>query len=630
MDNLASTNIYNFNPDEVMRRLATGDWTGCWAYLAQMLDSLNVAVNAYANIALQKEFQDTDRKAFVTNFGGMVGELVLALLCDPTSKLSDKDFGTLMFYHETFHALLYLNNMDNTDAIVMALVQGKKTLSDSEQKRILMLLSLNTDLDIVGLIKKTDPKYRVPAVTAYFSYQKVFDAKIYANKIRLYALRHDLEKTHDDFKTLSSALISYFNCSYLDIPNRHDIKININQAVKKYLAKRQKDFKRIQSNAPLILDVVLDEKKPTLLVIIEAFAKGHAMNRGWGEWVRALESEFSLVMAIPQEKFDTELRKDFRNIVTFSNIGEFVHTCYTLKPDVVVLPSVGMFFYGIVAANMRIAPMQLMGLGHPATSMSDEIDFVYGQSRLYDAPAFPKDRYIADDSPCRFGANLTKEQVMAIHPPKRQANDTKPLRVMVVGSNLKISYPFLKLLQEIESESPHPIHFEFHLGTVGIDSLYIEKILKPMFKDFAYHGWQPYAEYFESLQNADIVLNPFPFGHTNTIIDTLLLGKPCVGMEQSEPSTRTEGYVLEICGFGDEFTARSIPEYKEKFRTLSGKILRGEEIKIDREKVYDALYGIENATDFGKVLKWVYDNRKALKSKPPQMFRVFQDAESTI
>ena len=64
-----------------------------------------------------------------------------------------------------------------------------------------------------------------------------------------------------------------------------------------------------------------------------------------------------------------------------------------------------------------------------------------------------------------------------------------------------------------------------------MDTLFAEKFFYSRFENCKYYGWQPYSEYLQSMLETDIVLNPFPFGHTNTLIDTLIMGKPCVGLE---------------------------------------------------------------------------------------------------
>jgi hypothetical protein len=623
MSSAASPSIPTFNPDEVMMFLANDDWAGCWEYLSKLLANLTPSYNLGFNIALQKGFKDEDRKKYIENFGALAGELFLALLNDPSSKIPHKSFFSLICYHEALHNLFYLFGMDDTDQAVQAILNQKGPLSDADQKRLLLLLSMNTQLDIVSILKRVDTKYRAPAVAAYMFYAKIFDNNIYNNKIKLMELRQEIEKIGDDYQVLSTALVAYFHCSYLDHPNKHLIKENINEGLRRYLTNYQKDFKRIKEDASKGMTIKRDGDKPVMVVITEEFAKGHAMNRGWGAWVKSLQSEFTLVLLVQDSKFDPHFQTQFDNIITYTNIGEFTHRLYALTPDIIVLPSVGMSFYGIVASTMRFAPVQLMGLGHPATTMSNNIDFVYGPGRLYDPVAFPKDIYVMDDAPFRFVPNMPREAILSRPVRSRVAGDNSPLRVSVVGSNIKVSYPFLKMLMEIEAAAPFDIHFNFHMGSVGMETLYMQKNLQRKFKHLTYHGWQTYPDYFESLAQTDIILNPFPFGHTNTIIDTLLLGKPCVGLEGVEPSAKTEAYILDIVGLTDKFSAKNLDDYKQKFFAIADQVMLGDTVFYDRAHVFDSLYGEQQDTDFGKSIKWVYDHHKAIKSSGRKSVRVF-------
>lgn len=624
MQNAHSTSIYNFSPDAVISCLSSGDWVGCWNYLRELLENLTSTSNIHLNVSLQNDFSNEDKKKYATDFGALAGELILALLTDPSSQIPDKNFMDLIRFHETLHNLFYLFGLEDTDKAVETILASGKRLSDTQQKKLLLLLSLNTDLDIVSILKRIEAKYRVPSVTTYLSYMKIVEKNIYNNKVQLYALRADVERTYTDYNIFTVALFSYFTCSYMNNPNKHSLKENVNATVQKYLATAQAEFRSIQRKPRDPLNIELTDGKPVLAVFLEAFTKGHAMNRSWGDWVNSLKSEFNVILLIPKHKCSDDMKQQ-QNILPFGTKEEMVKLFHDLQPDILVFPSVGMDMSGLVASNMRLAPLQIMALGHPATTMSPYIDFVYGQSCLYNEAAFPKDKYIADDSPYRFIPYLSKEEILAIDIPTRKPQDTSPLKVSIVGSNLKISYPFIQLLQEIEAESAFEIHFSFHLGSVGMDSLYLQKFLSRTFKKITFYGYQSYSQYFDSIKTADIVLNPFPFGHTNTIIDTLLLGKPCIGMDGGEPASKTERCVLDMVGLSDQFIAKDIEDYKQKFYDFSSQIMEGKTTFYNRKDIYDHLYGEEKSSDFGKVLKWIHDNQESLKKSHHKKFNVFQD-----
>lgn len=608
--NTNTVNVYTFNPDELFIHISNNDWDKCWSYVGQLLENFSCVTNMQMSMRLQNDFSIEEKKKYVSEFGALAGEIFFALLTELPTKIPDQHFLSLIYHHETLHNLLSLAGIKNTDAYISSLLQSSKNLSDNDQKKLLLTLSLNTDLNIISILEKINPKFRVPAITSYIGYMKLFEKNIYKNKIKLYELRSDLERSNSDDITLSKAIFSYFSCSYIDHPDRHIIKKNINISIQNYL-QRFKKSNSILSDRPS-LKINLDPEKPVLAVFLEVFSKNHAMNRSWGNWVQSLSSEFSIVILVPEHKNNPILSEQYENVLTFSTIDSMISTIRQLSPDMMVYPSIGLDYFGVVASNIRFAPVQIMALGHPASTMSPHIDFVYGQSCLYKEEAFAAEKYIADDSPYQFIPSINREEIENLNIYSRNKNDKSPLKVSIVGSTLKVIYPFLEFLSDIEADFHHSIQFSFHLGSTGLDTLYLQKIISEKFKSSIFYGYQTYTEYLESMASADIILNPFPFGHTNTIIDTLLLGKPCIGLDGIEPSARTERCVLDMVGLSGQFIATDLDDYKKKFAEFASRILEGETVFYDREFIYKTLYNNGPIGDFGKVLKWIFDNQKEL------------------
>ena len=446
-------NIYTFNPDQLFSYIANNDWNACWRYVSQLLENFSCVTNMQMSMHLQNEFSIEEKKKYVADFGALAGEIFLTLLTELPVKIPDQHFLSLMYHHETLHNLFSLSGLENTDQHIEAIRNSSKSLSDNDQKKLLLLLSLNTNLDIVSILEKINPRYRVPAVTSYIGYMKLFEKNIYHNKIKLYDLRADLDRAHVDNITFSKAIFTYFNCSYIDTPDRHIIKDNINTSIQNHLRSCKAISQPSSQFSRDKLDIELDNQKPVLAVFLEVFSKNHAMNRSWGNWVESLNSEFEIVIIVPQHKFNTMLSDHYKHILTFDSIDKMVSTLRHLSPDVMVYPSIGLDYYGVIASNIRFAPLQIMALGHPATTMSNQMDFVYGQSCLYKPKAFPRDKYIADDSPYQFIPSISRKKVSTLDIPSRMKGDISPLKVAIIGSTLKIISPFIEFLSEIEKES---------------------------------------------------------------------------------------------------------------------------------------------------------------------------------
>lgn len=614
----------NFSIEILSQYIAMKDWQKTWSYIHQFISSLTARMNHSASARFQKDvINHQDGLNYAHELGELLGQFIFALIINPDVPIPDEEFNHLVYNSQTIHDLFIQKGL-NPDPAIEELLQKHKKPSPGVQKKILLLLGLNTQLDIVKILKKTDTKYRVITVSSLIGGNAVYTKRAYENKIRLYELRQDLEKMGANSYLLSTLISPYFNCSYMNHAEKHDVKKNINRSVQGYITRHQK---RIDEICQVSVAIENKTDKPRALVYMEYFNDGHAMVRSYGAWIKSLEKEFDVVIITDIQFKDDPTNELFPQVVFYSNFIELISLSHIQKPDIMIFPSIGMKSFSIIISNIRIAPIQMMALGHPATTHSPHIDYVYGQSALYDERAFPNDVFIADDSPYQFRPHFQLQEILKQPIYSRQKGDTAPLKVSVIGSEAKIIYPFLELLRQIESESDFAIDFSFYVGAMSYDSLYMKQVILGNFKSCRYVGLQPFPKYMQSIADSDIILNPFPFGHTNTIIDTLVLGKPCVGLEGVEPASRTEKYILETVGLEDMFLAKDEQDYKDKFQGLAKRILAGETEFFDRHKVYETLYAEKPDVDFAKNVKWIFDNHDRMKKLGRKKYDLFEDLE---
>lgn len=621
-----NVNFYTFSPDKVAGFLLVKDWKGCWDYMRQLIESFSIKLDQSHNITIQKGFSDEEKRKYAEQFGGLMGELLFTLIMHDDARIDDENFHHLIYIHEVIHTFFDLAGIGDTDAIVQDILAKNKKLSSGQQKKIALLLSMKTNLDILSVVRKLSPEYRGYSVAAYLGYLKIYDEKIYDNKVRLYDVAGAMgNMAKPDYRYLISIISPYFSCSYLCNENKHVIKKDINKCFHRFFAQHKRELDVALSSGGHDYGLTLDPNKKTILVNWEYFSKGHAMLRVWGPWVVALEDRFNVVNmthASVKKHADPEI---FKNVVFYETVGDMVRIARDLKADASVLTSVGMTYWGIVASNLRLAETQIQLPGHPATTYSRDVDFFYSSDTMLDERAFPEDKLLSDKLPLTYHSRLSRAEIADMQPHHYQKNSGRPLKVSVIGSEIKVCAPFVQLLKDIESESDFEIEFSLHLGTTGMDTIYAERFFGQMFKNVKYYGWQPYDEYLKSMLETDIVLNPFPFGHTNTIIDSLIMGKPCIGLEGIEPASLTEAMILGEVGLRDRFSATSIDDYKEKFRTLSASILNGETEFFDRMDMFDKLHAPKEKPDYAQSMEWILDNAAAMKASPKKRFEIGED-----
>jgi predicted O-linked N-acetylglucosamine transferase (SPINDLY family) len=78
----------------------------------------------------------------------------------------------------------------------------------------------------------------------------------------------------------------------------------------------------------------------------------------------------------------------------------------------------------------------------------------------------------------------------------------------------------------------------------------------------------PYGDYLRSINRCDMFLNPFPFGNTNGIVDTVRQGLPGVCLSGAEVHAHIDQGLFERLGLPGWLVARDVEEYVAAARRL--------------------------------------------------------------
>jgi hypothetical protein len=167
----------------------------------------------------------------------------------------------------------------------------------------------------------------------------------------------------------------YMHCSYADRPDRHNIKIAINTAVRRKLV--ENGFVDLPKPKELAKD-----QKPKMLVVLEWFNSGHSVYRCLSKSMRALKENFhtigmgyaSNVDADGQAVFDEFFAID-QGIGLYDQLRQIENQAKINNIHALYLPAVGMFPLTIYLSNLRLAPTQVVALGHAASTQSPFMDY---------------------------------------------------------------------------------------------------------------------------------------------------------------------------------------------------------------------------------------------------------------
>ena len=392
----------------------------------------------------------------------------------------------------------------------------------------------------------------------------------------------------DNLDDLPSAVLhnAYMFCSYADTPRRHEIKRDINVLVRRKLAQMGlTDFSATHLPAVVLAggggagagagDAAPGSakrgtrrgsgEKPLMMVVLEWFGGAHSIYRTHSRTLEAAREHFEVVGFGFGYAVDDAGRAVFDRFIELEKpdyIGECLKTlrefAATERPDVLYMPSVGMFVLTIFLSNLRVAPLQIAGLGHPATTHSDRIDRVSVEKNYVGNPSCFSEPLMTlpkDGQPYRPSVALP--EIVAELAPLRER-----LQVMITASAMKINPCFLDACREIGVRAVTPVEFHFMTGVpAGLRLQRIRAVIGETLPHAVVHGFHDYARYMARVNEADLFLSPFPFGNTNGIVDALTLGLPGVCKRGPEVFERIDGALFERVGMPAWATADSVEDY---------------------------------------------------------------------
>ena len=206
----------------------------------------------------------------------------------------------------------------------------------------------------------------------------------------------------DDLDDLPSAVLhnAYMFCSYADTPERHAIKRDINVLVRRKLDQLGLTDLPPPKPAPA-RGRGQRGKKPLMVVVTEWFSGAHSIYRTHSRTIEAAREHFEVVGFGFGYAVDDAGRAVFDRFIELEQpeyIGECLKTIRDFaeaeQPDVLYMPSVGMFVLTVFMSNLRIAPLQIAALGHPATTHSDKIDYISVEEDYVGDPACFSERLL--------------------------------------------------------------------------------------------------------------------------------------------------------------------------------------------------------------------------------------------
>ena len=353
----------------------------------------------------------------------------------------------------------------------------------------------------------------------------------------------------------------YMHCSYDIAENKHWVKKALNQVIRRHLLQggwADRDVTKLGER----------DGKPVMVVLLEHFHSSHSIYRTHSTSMIAARERFHLigvgneaVDAAGQAVFDEFHLLKGDNI--FGKLNELKDICEKNGAAVLYMPSIGMDLTTIFTSNTRLAPVQVIALGHPATTHSDFIEYV-----------IVEDDYVGSEK-C-FSEQLLRLPKDALpyvpsalapqHVEYRLRENPEVVNIGIASTTMKLNPYFLAALKAIRDRANVKVHFHFALGqSSGVTHPYVERFIKSYLgNDATAHPHAPYDQYLRILHNCDMMVNPFPFGNTNGIIDMVTLGLVGVCKTGAEVHEHIDEGLFKRLGLPEWLIANTVDEYVER------------------------------------------------------------------
>lgn len=569
------------------------------------------------------------------NFGGdqgmfdVVGErtatriasAVTTLLMDPDYQLTSSMMLTLNKYKRALAQAFEVSGYRGTDHLTTVFGterNGQKTYKISELYKLFAGISINSMTEtLFNALLKLDPAASLPVVIGFLSEQMIYSQRAEIIRGKLLSMSDHWKNVKANSLTVFAMGPPYMGCSYAEAPHKHDFKYCMNAHVRRWATNQKIADRKLPATRPV-------KKRPKLLIFAELYNSAHAMHRCYGPSIRSLKKHFDTVLMMADTKANEELASLAHEVETFSfkhpEALKIINKIIAHQPDVIYLPSVGMRFSSILLSNLRLAPIQIMTIGHPATTRSDKMDYVILPDELMQNENTFSEKIMLRPTKPYF---THRHDAADVAPDIRLDPDV--VRIAIPAWSRKITPTFLNACRRIRDLATKPVEFWFFPNASGA----LHHALVRRFGSIMPHDKvlprKSYNQYIEDLNQCDIFLSSFPFGATNGIVDAALQGLPIVNMTGDEAHTANDASLVAHLAQPEWLTTHNVDEYvRAVVRLVDDSGLRVQIsrniLSNDPEKAF-FVEDDEDSWEFGEIANYIYRHHEDIQASDKKVWQ---------
>lgn len=470
---------------------------------------------------------------------------IVALFCSRGFTLTQMGFNQIALDRSVLESVFKASVYNGSD-FVFGLIP-----EDQEEglTKYLMLFGATSELglDLEAAFRK-DPQATVGLWLSLVSYGQSFTPAADARREALLGMADIFKDVDLSSEILNVLCGAYMHCSYAHGEDKHAIKRTLHDLVAKHIGAFPDDF---GPREPKV--------KPTVMIVFDWWWSQHAMYRCYAQAIESLKRDFRIVGIARDIVTDEEARAMFDDFHLITedrmNLKDIAKMVRDAGPDILYFPSIGMSMVTIALASLRLAPVQVMSYGHPATSNSLQIDYGILESDVCTPKCFSETMIQLPPGTIKFVPYCADTGIR--HVPR----STDVLKIGISAMQVKVTWPFIQALQEIEKRSKKRVEFHFFSAARGVGLASFTRQISGLLRNTVSYQMAPYAEYLAWLAECDVCLFGFPFGGANSVIDAFQMGMPVVSMEGTEPHSMTDASLMRRAGLPEHLIAQDAEGY---------------------------------------------------------------------
>jgi hypothetical protein len=542
-------------------------------------------------------------------------------ITDPATRISFSGFEAIAKRKQRVAYIFNASGFRNMKHLVALMkditADGTETINTSRAAVLLVFLGLDDTPDfLMDTALRQPPNLLLHIYLGWLNQRAVLTTQGEKNRGRLLTSGHLLSDAQITDNDIEHVVNAWMYSSYASEPKKHDIKRWFNKLLLKRLSEAGIKPAPVHYSA---------SARPKMMVIHERFGQKTAMFRCYAPMIRTLSEYFDTVALADTAMIDDAADDLFDEVIrlerTRPNLAQIVELIQAQKADVIWYPSLGMGHWTVMVAGLRLAPVQIMTHGHPATSMMETIDYAYVSEMEGDLASIHSEKIVRGLPTAAFDAHSD----LPLELPDLVLPSDREVRIAVNSKVMKLSWRLLEVCKRIEKEASVPVRFSFFPGELHANMDGLHAAIQAQLPSAAIVPYVAYDKFLQEMCKCDLALAAFPFGNTNSTVDTCLLGLPTVVHFGPESPAQTDWLVLRTAGLPSWLVCDNDEDYfQTALRLVNDPAARTEAMAgLDRMTLRQRLIeNIERTKDepFGHIAYQLHKHHEALQNTSQRVF----------